>query len=108
MVIGTLGWLLVLHAISDFPLQGDFLARAKNHSNPIPGVPWLLCLSMHALISAGAVALVMPVPFAVAEFFVHGVTDWAKNEGLFGTGERAFLVDQAIHVASKAAWWLLR
>lgn len=28
------------HALADYPLQGDFLARAKNRAAPIPGVPW--------------------------------------------------------------------
>jgi hypothetical protein len=32
--------LLVDHALADYPLQGDFLARAKNHTAPIPGISW--------------------------------------------------------------------
>ena len=33
-------WLMVGHALADYPLQGDFLAKAKNRTAPIPGVPW--------------------------------------------------------------------
>lgn len=28
------------HALADYPLQGDFLARAKNRTAPIAGFPW--------------------------------------------------------------------
>lgn len=98
------GWLLVGHVLADFPLQGDFLAKAKNHNAGIPGVPWLPCLIAHAVICAGAVALVLPWPYAVLEFMVHLPVDFWKNEGALGTGERAFVIDQALHVASKVVW----
>lgn len=29
--------MLAGHALADYPLQGDFLAKAKNRANPIPG-----------------------------------------------------------------------
>jgi hypothetical protein len=32
--------LIAGHALADYPLQGDFLSRAKNRSAPIPGFPW--------------------------------------------------------------------
>lgn len=32
--------LLAGHALCDYPLQGDFLAKAKNRAAPLPGVPW--------------------------------------------------------------------
>ncbi|MFM1977463.1 MAG: hypothetical protein RL145_2309, partial [Pseudomonadota bacterium] len=32
--------LIVAHFICDYPLQGDFLSKAKNLTAPIPGVPW--------------------------------------------------------------------
>jgi hypothetical protein len=34
------GALVAAHALCDYPLQGDFLARAKNRAAPIAGVPW--------------------------------------------------------------------
>jgi hypothetical protein len=36
--------LLVDHALADYPLQVDFLARAKNHAAPIPGISWYQAL----------------------------------------------------------------
>lgn len=96
-------WLLVAHALCDYPLQGDFLARAKNHRQPIPGVPWYQALAAHALIHGGAVALLTgSVWFGLAEFSCHVAIDHAKCDGAFG-----FDVDQAIHVACKVAWALL-
>lgn len=96
----TLWWLLAGHAICDYPLQGDFLARGKNHRAPIPGIPWWQCLLAHALIHGGAVALVMhDVRFGVAEFACHSVIDFGKCEGWYG-----FNCDQSLHVVCKVAW----
>ena len=47
--------LLAVHYIADFPLQGDFLANAKNHRKPIPGVPWYQALFAHAVIQGAGV-----------------------------------------------------
>lgn len=98
------GWLLVGHFLCDFPLQGDFLAKAKNHKSPIPGVPWWLCLAAHAVICGGAVALLTSWQIGALEALFHFVTDGLKNEGAFGDGETAFVIDQAVHVACKATW----
>jgi hypothetical protein len=38
-LISSFWWLLVAHVLADYPLQGAFLARGKNHRNPIPGIP---------------------------------------------------------------------
>lgn len=98
-------WLLVSHAVVDFPLQGDFLARGKNHRAPLPGVPWIVCLVAHAHICGGAVALVTGSwQLGVAEAVVHAITDFAKNEGWLGIGETGFVADQLIHVACKLVW----
>lgn len=103
----TLFWLLVLHVLADFPLQNDFLAKAKNPMAPIPGVPWWYCLSAHALLHAGAVALVIPGA-AACEFAAHAMLDYAKCRGWLGAGSRAFIVDQLGHVACKVAYvWVL-
>lgn len=103
--MSALGWLMVIHALTDFPLQGDFLARAKNHRAPVAGVPWRVALAMHCLIVAGGVALILPWPYAVIEFFFHWITDWTKNEGQFGEGEKGFLVDQLWHVFARLVYW---
>lgn len=32
--------LLVGHALADYPLQGEFLSKTKNHRSPNEGIPW--------------------------------------------------------------------
>jgi hypothetical protein len=101
-------WLIVGHAVADYPLQGDFLARAKNRAAPIPGFPWWQALWAHAAMHAGSVALVivlltgshaMALSLAAAEFFAHFATDDLKCTGKIGLN-----TDQAIHIACKVLW----
>ena len=102
-MIETLLLLLVWHALADYPLQGDFLAKAKNATAPIPGVPWWQAMTAHALIHAGGVALVTgSLLLGALEFAAHFVIDEAKCRGLI-----TFNQDQAMHVACKALWVLL-
>lgn len=98
--------LLVGHALADYPLQGDFLAKAKNRANPIPGVPWIHGLLPHAAIHGGFVgAITGSVWLGLAEFVVHCLIDDAKCTGKFGSDPaRAFNIDQALHVACKVVW----
>jgi len=92
--------LMVGHAIADYPLQGDFLARAKNHRAPVAGVPWYQALTAHSLIHAGVVWLITGNIFcAFAEFFMHSFIDWMKCEGEIG-----FNTDQAMHAFCKATY----
>lgn len=108
--------LVFAHCLADYPLQGDFLARAKNHMNQFGApvdVPWAIALAVHAFIHAGFVAyLTHSLAFGAAEFVVHCITDYMKNDGKLGTGEGAFARDQLLHVAHKAMWaiavWGLR
>ena len=96
-------WLLVGHAICDYPLQGDFLARGKNRWNPIPTIPWYQCLAAHALIHGGSVALITgSVPLGIAETLIHMQIDYGKCAGHYGLN-----VDQALHVVCKIAWVLV-
>lgn len=100
--LSMLGFLIVGHALADYPLQGDFLARAKNRAAPVAGVPWWQALGAHALIHAGMVAVITGVWWlGFAEFAAHCLTDDAKC-----TGRITFNQDQAIHVACKVAWVL--
>lgn len=95
--------LIAGHALCDYPLQGDFLARAKNRIAPIVGVPWYQALGAHAAIHAGAVGLITgSVWLGVAEFVAHSLIDDAKCSGKIG-----FNTDQSLHIACKAAWVLL-
>lgn len=103
-MIHTLFALVALHFLCDFPLQGDFLARGKNHVFPIVGVPWPVCLVAHAFIQAAGVALILPLPYALAEFVCHLAIDWCKSEGLLGSGETGFYVDQSAHIALRVSW----
>lgn len=91
------------HALCDYPLQGDFLARGKNHTNPILGIPYYHCLFAHALIHAGMVYLVThSILFAFLELAVHSVTDYAKCAGWI-----SFNQDQAVHYGCKVLWAIL-
>lgn len=92
--------LLIGHALADYPLQGDFLARAKNRKQPIPGVPWWQAMTAHAAIHGGVVWLITGHPqLALAEFVAHWLIDSAKCEGRIG-----FNTDQALHALCKALW----
>jgi hypothetical protein len=100
-------WLLVVHALADFPLQGDFLSKAKNHTTDLGREWWPIALPAHALIHAGAVALVThSVAFGMIEFFAHGVIDFLKCDN-----HLSLRIDQVLHVGCKvvyaAAVWRL-
>jgi len=86
------------HALADFPLQGVFLARAKNHNTAIDRIPWYICLWIHAIIHAGAVAFVTG-NLGLAEFIVHTLIDILKNVGAID-----FTQDQILHLLCKVAW----
>jgi hypothetical protein len=92
--------LIIAHAICDYPLQGDFLARAKNRALPIPGVPWYQALGAHSVMHGGAVWLLTGVPLlGLAETTAHAAIDDAKCSGCIG-----FNADQSLHLACKALW----
>lgn len=95
--------LLAAHALADYPLQGDFLSKAKNRSAPIPGVPWRQALGAHVVIHGAAVALITGIWWLfIAEAAIHWITDDAKCRGKI-----SFNTDQAIHVVCKLAWFAL-
>lgn len=92
--------LLAAHAVCDYPLQGDFLARAKNRMAPIPGVPWFQALGAHALIHGGAVALITGVWWlGLCEAIAHAWIDDRKCRGSISFNE-----DQVRHVLCKVVW----
>tara|TARA_X000001316_G_scaffold12129_1_gene5691 strand:+ start:138 stop:476 length:339 start_codon:yes stop_codon:yes gene_type:complete len=96
----TLSLLIFAHALADYPLQGDFLSKAKNHKSPIPGVPWWQALAAHSVIHAGAVLLITGSFFLMlAELAIHALTDFAKCSGWIG-----YNTDQAIHIGCKVLW----
>ncbi|HMF74292.1 MAG TPA: DUF3307 domain-containing protein [Bryobacteraceae bacterium] len=95
--------LLAGHALCDYPLQGDFLARGKNHKAPLPGIPWWQCLAAHSMIHAGAVMLITgSLWLALTELVIHTATDYAKCDSRI-----TFNQDQAVHVTCKLLWSVL-
>jgi hypothetical protein len=92
--------LIAGHAVADYPLQGDFLAKAKSRVAPIPGFPWWQALGAHAAIHGGMVALVTGIWWLfIAEAAIHFATDDLKCRGKIGLN-----TDQAIHLLCKLAW----
>lgn len=95
-----LALLIFAHAVADYPLQGDFLARAKNRINPIPGFPWWQALTAHAIIHAGFVYVITgSLALGGAELVAHWITDDLKCRGKINLN-----TDQAIHVICKIIW----
>ena len=99
----TLFLLIAGHALADYPLQGDFLAKAKNRTMPIPGVPFWQALGAHALIHGGVVALVTGIWWlGLAEAVMHAWIDDAKCRGAL-----TFNQDQGLHIVCKLAWFAI-
>lgn len=95
--------LIGAHALADYPLQGDFLAKAKNRIAPIPGVPWWQALTAHSAIHGAAVALITGVWWLFfAEAAMHWLTDDAKCRGKI-----SFNQDQAVHILCKIVWLMI-
>lgn len=92
--------LIAAHAVCDYPLQGDFLSRAKNRFAAIPGVPWYQALGAHAIIHGGAVGLLTgSVTLGALEALSHAIIDDLKCSGRIG-----FNSDQFLHIACKLLW----
>jgi len=121
LALQMLAALLIAHVLADYPLQGDFISRAKNASAPLPGVPWRTILASHALIHGGAVwgvvafflgvsgvdlrvAIQAAFIFGIAEFVAHALIDHLKCTGRFGAGAAAFNFDQLLHFVCKVLW----
>ena len=95
--------LLVWHVIADYPLQGDFLSRAKNRFNPLPGVPWYQALGAHVMIHGGVVWLITGIWWlGLLELVCHAAIDDTKCRGAIG-----FNTDQALHALCKLVWTLV-
>lgn len=107
-MIGLFCTLLFAHFLLDYPLQGDFLSKAKSRVNPIPHVPWYQAMFAHTALHGLAVGFITGVWFfAILEMAIHWWTDDAKCRG-----ELTFNQDQAIHIICKLIWaagtvWIL-
>jgi len=95
-----LATLMFAHYVLDYPWQGDFIARAKSRTAPIPGVPWYQILTAHAYMQGFAVGAITGVWWlGLAEFAVHAITDDTKC-----AGRLTFNQDQTIHMLCKVLW----
>lgn len=102
MMWESLVWMLIGHAVADYPLQGDWLSKAKNPSlQLVPGETiWPLALLSHAAIHAGAVQLITGSwLISLLEFVAHAAIDYHKCRGWFG-----YNLDQSLHIACKFMW----
>jgi hypothetical protein len=97
---GLLFAFAIAHALADFPLQGDYLAREKVRGQALNLSSWAVALSAHSLLHAGAVWIVSgSMMLGAVEFGLHWLIDLGKGEGRYG-----LLVDQGLHLACKAAY----
>lgn len=101
--------LAIGHALADFPLQGEYIARFKSrHARPVdqetvPSGLWVHCMTAHCLIHAGFVWLITgQVIFAIVEFVLHFILDFLKCEG-----KTSFNFDQIGHYTCKLAYALI-
>lgn len=96
--------LLIGHAIADYALQTEWVARAKQPGFRFGGeVIWPGVLACHAAIHAGAVKLATGSwPLACLEFAAHAAIDYAR-----GRGRLSYNADQMAHVGCKVLWTAL-
>jgi hypothetical protein len=106
-------WLVAFHALCDFALQPDAMARGKDRRRAMgpPGArrhepSWLQWLSAHCMIHAGGVAAAMALVgrselwwLGLAEAACHGVIDTLKSDRRID-----MTLDQVLHLGCKAAW----
>jgi hypothetical protein len=99
--------LMAMHALMDFPLQGEFLSHCKNRhwlaqnaTADRPVTIWPVCMAAHCILHALAVwAVTGCVILACIEFLLHGIIDVLKCEGKTG-----FNLDQLLHLLCKVGY----
>lgn len=104
-------YLIALHLILDFPLQGEWLSKTKNPAVDLLVVKtphetirgesiWLNSLLSHAFIQAAGVFYVtQSLVLFLIEFILHTVIDYCKCKGYFG-----YNADQGLHIACKLTY----
>lgn len=93
--------LIGAHFYFDYAGQGDFMARAKNCTAPINGVPWAQVLTAHAAIHGAAAALITGIWWIS---LLEGVIHW-NTDNLKCTGAISYRTDQFVHIACKYVWF---
>ena len=98
-VLKVLWFLAVGHVLSDFFLQTEFMAHAKNPECAEAEVerghcgPWWLWMGAHGMLNGVVTAWILGVWwFGPLEALHHALTDWAKCTGKIG-----FWQDQMSH-----------
>ena len=100
--------LLMGHALSDFALQSDVMAKGKNRNRKPDYIPegqkaqpaWIYWLTAHGLIHGMAVWLITgSIWIGVAETVCHAAIDFGKCDNHYGIH-----LDQAMHVGCKILW----
>ena len=101
--------LAIGHAIADFPLQGDFLARGKDRHQAFiqlvdgqenPKYLWAYLMTAHCLIQAGFVWIITgSALLGFVEFVLHWIIDAIKCDN-----RTSFEVDQLLHLLTKAVF----
>ncbi len=87
--------MIAAHFVADYPLQGDFLAKAK-----ADGPLRLWHLFGHSAIHGGAVMLITgSVALGIFETLAHTAIDEMKVRG-----QTTFAQDQILHVICKVLW----
>lgn len=98
--LGMFFLLVFCHCLADYPLQGDFLAQAKNRNTPLGKVFWKHALFAHSMIHGGFVFLITGNLLAASlEVLLHALIDFMKCENKINLN-----VDQALHFVCKIAW----
>lgn len=103
----TLKFFLLIcgHALGDFALQNDFVAKFKSrHAAFYTGeTVWPYVLGAHSLIHGLIVFLITKnIYFGIAETLAHFLIDFVKCENKIG-----FHTDQWLHVCCKILWAVL-
>lgn len=94
---------VVIHALADFPLQGDYIAKQKTRSQADNLSVWIVAVSAHCVIHAGGVWLVSgSLALGMTELAAHTLIDVAKGEKRFG-----LVTDQLLHLSCKAVYAVL-
>lgn len=109
-MLETLFYLIAGHALGDFGLQTDWMARHKcrgasceGESSSRPEFIWLHVLTAHCMIHAALVALVTgSILLGVLELIAHWIIDYHKCKNTFG-----FNTDQCLHLGCKLIWVLM-
>jgi hypothetical protein len=96
-VVELAAGLIAAHAVGDYWMQSDALAKMKNrHGSHM----WMYALTSHAIHHGLAVFVVTgSLAIGIGETISHWLIDFGKCENWYGIH-----ADQAAHIACKAIW----